>query len=73
MWKDGWANLVKSRFLTGRINQAASLMLENVIGEVAHETHTDAKLEIGATAVTDMDLLLPIRLTEFRSLLYFIS
>lgn len=48
-------------------------MLENVIGEVAHETHTDAKLEIGATAVTDMDLLLPIRLTEFRSLLYFIS
>ncbi|HLP81454.1 MAG TPA: hypothetical protein VK141_05625 [Nitrosomonas sp.] len=48
-------------------------MLENVEGKVVHEGHSDAKLEIGATAVTDMDLLLPIRLTEFRSLLYFIS
>ncbi len=48
-------------------------MLENVLGEVAYGAHTDARLEIGTTVIIDMDLLLPIRLTGFRSLLYFTS
>ncbi len=70
----GWLRaLSESRLFPSRINQAASLMLENVLGEVAHGAHTDAKLEIGTTVIIDMDLLLPMRLTGFRSLLYFTS